>query len=135
MKKAKKMLSISALGLLLSALAAVGVSAASVRFYNSEVPKFQGYATVIGAKKTEASSYGLVRVSSIQGASAVTFSASSVSANKYGPGAIVQAKQLSKDYAVQYTEHYAKDTVMMARYRNHSWSFTRGFISGTFDYK
>lgn len=135
MKKMKKMLSISTLGLLLTVSAVTCASATSVNFVNNEVPKTQGYSHLLGANTSTNTAYGDVKVTAMSGVNAVTFSAASVASGVYGTGKVIETKDLNIAKPVEYIEQYQSGTAMVARVRNHSWSLSRGFVSGTFNYK
>lgn len=134
MKKNKKMLKVSFLGMMMSIFLMSGVSATTVAFPGQNVPSQQTYAYVDAANKSASSNKGIVKLTRME-VTAVTFSARAVATgHSYGSGKIVT--QENTDFNVPYTATYGSGQKMQARFRNHNWTLnSTKIISGTFDYK
>ncbi len=137
MKKIKKVLFVSTFAFALTSIG-LGVASATSVAVNTQVPQQQGYSNIIGANKSQTSSYGEVKLTSMESASAVTFYAKPV-ADLYYPNAGAVVNTLNTKYKVYYNNNhdvaYDAGVAVQARLRNHSWSLTRGHVVGTFDYK
>ena len=136
MKKGKKFLRLSIFGIGFFAIfLTVSASAATVTI-NHAVPTMQGYVTLASRSKSQASSYGTVKLTK-KDPVAVTFSArakkSTGSWGSYQSGTVVE--KTGTTYNVPYEYNLGAGTTVQARFRNHNWSLNSNQIEGTFDYK
>ena len=130
MKRSNKFLVATCLGLAVSSLSFLGVSATSKSF-SGNLPRFQGWAYVTAAQKSESSNYGTVKLTTLEHDN-VTFYAKATGSD-FHTGTITN--QTGINYNVNYAAVYGTGQEMQARYRNHTYNWNSAKVAGTFNYK
>ena len=115
---------------LLSTIAGVGAASVSI---TQNIKNNQQWGTLPSATKSSSSSYGTIRLNSLQTTDSVTFYL--VSSQGTGSALTYNQSLVGQTLNIYYNgTAYQGDTVY-ARFRNHNWSFNTGYMTGTMDYK
>ena len=121
------------LGVALSTLSLVGVSASTVSF-SAKVPSFNGKATTPSALKSESGNVGYITITKMENEE-VTFRIGPSDGKNYGANKIIHQDYINEEHRLNYKYTYGAGQSVNVQYNNHNWTNHRGQLNGTVDYK